>query len=176
MWFIDLKTAVKSIFVKENTDLIHTPEKRNAYHREIVIISKSIKHRSTMTSSHPPSSSQSLEALQLEVASLRKHLRFLNRYKVAMEAQEKLFRSVLTMSNVSSGKLMLRSVLMEITEVTRGLVRAKDASLFMLDDKGVITESILARGPTVKEEKEYLNLYTGVCSKSFRWANETDDQ
>lgn len=101
-------------------------------------------------------SQQSLQALQIEVTSLRSHIADLTKYKVAMEAQEKLFRSILMMGNVATGNLLLRSVLMEITEVTRTLLRAKDASLFMLDEKGVITESILARGPTIKEEKDYL--------------------
>ncbi|BAQ62673.1 serine phosphatase RsbU [Geminocystis sp. NIES-3708] len=99
---------------------------------------------------------QSVQALQLEVSSLRSHIADLSKYKLAMEAQEKLFRSILMMSNVSVGKLMLRSILLEITEVSRELTRAKDASLFMLDDRGVITESILARGPTMRDEKDYL--------------------
>ncbi|WP_017293753.1 GAF domain-containing protein [Geminocystis herdmanii] len=101
-------------------------------------------------------SEQSPEALKVEVSSLRSHIADLTKYKVAMEAQEKLFRSILMMGNVATGKLMLRSVILEITEVSRELLRAKDASLFILDEKGVITESILARGPTVKEEKDYL--------------------
>ncbi|MGI0483350.1 GAF domain-containing protein [Geminocystis sp. CENA526] len=99
---------------------------------------------------------QSPEALKIEVSSLRSRIGDLTKYKIAMEAQEKLFRSILMMGNVASGKLMLRSVLLEITEVGRELLRAKDASLFMLDEKGIITESILARGPTVREEKDYL--------------------
>lgn len=102
------------------------------------------------------SSKQSPEALKVEVSSLRSHIADLTKYKVAMEAQEKLFRSILMMGNVTTGKLMLRSVILEISELSRKLLRAKDASLFILDDKGIITESILARGPTVREEKDYL--------------------
>ncbi|MBL1209893.1 GAF domain-containing protein [Geminocystis sp. GBBB08] len=99
---------------------------------------------------------QSLQALELEIASLKNNIADLSKYKLAMEAQEKLFRSILMMSNVSTGKLMLRSILLEITEVTRELTKAEDASLFMLNGKGVITESILARGPTMREEKDFL--------------------
>lgn len=99
---------------------------------------------------------QSLQALQLEVDSLKNHIADLTTYKLAMEAQEKLFRSILMMSNVSVGQLMLRSVMLEITEVSRELTKAQDASLFILDDHGVITESILARGPTLRDEKDYL--------------------
>ena len=96
------------------------------------------------------------EALMLEIASLKSNVADLNKYKRAMETQEKLFRSILMMSNVASGRLMLRSILLEVTEVTRELMDAQDASLFILNPKGVITESILARGPTVQEEKAYL--------------------
>lgn len=99
---------------------------------------------------------QSLEALKLEVFSLRSHLADLSKYKRAMEAQEKLFRSILMMGNVSTGTLMLRSVVLEITEITRELTKAEDASLFLLNPKGIITESILARGPTMREEKDFL--------------------
>ncbi len=99
---------------------------------------------------------QSPEALAIEVASLKKLVVDLSKYKRAMEAQEELFRSLLMMSNVASGKLMLRSVLLEISEVTRELLKAKDASLFILNPKGVITESILARGPTIQGEKTEL--------------------
>lgn len=96
------------------------------------------------------------EALMLKVASLKSLVADLSKYKTAMETQEKLFRSILMMSNVSSGRLMLRSILLEVTEVTRELMEAQDASLFILNPKGVITESILARGPTIQEEKTYL--------------------
>jgi GAF domain-containing protein len=99
---------------------------------------------------------QSLETLKLEVSSLRNHLADLSKYKRAMEAQEKLFRSILMMGNVSTGTLMLRSVVLEITEITRELTKAEDASLFLLNPKGIITESILARGPTMREEKDFL--------------------
>lgn len=98
----------------------------------------------------------SSEALALEVASLKKLVVDLSKYKRAMEAQKELFRSILMMSNVASGKLMLRSILLEISEVTRDLLKAQDASLFILNPKGVITESILARGPTIQEEKTHL--------------------
>lgn len=100
--------------------------------------------------------SSSLEKLTEEVTTLKHLVRQLGKYKLAMESQEQLFRSILMMSNVASGKLMLRSVLLEITEVTRELTKAEDASLFILNPKGVITESILARGPTVQEEKTEL--------------------
>lgn len=99
---------------------------------------------------------QSLEALKLEVSSLRSHIADLTKYKLAMEAQEKLFHSILMMSNVSVGTLMLRSIVLEITEMARELTKAQDASLFLLNAKGIITESILARGPTMREEKDYL--------------------
>ena len=102
------------------------------------------------------SDSNTHEALILKIASLESSIADLEKYKSAMETQEKLFRSILMMSNVSSGRLMLRSILLEVTEVTRKLMDAQDASLFILNPSGVITESILARGPTVQEEKAYL--------------------
>ena len=96
------------------------------------------------------------EELKQQIVSLTQSVTDLIRYKKAMEIQAKLFRSIAMMSNVASGKLMLRSILLEVTEVTRSLMDAEDASLFILNPEGVITESLLARGPTVQEEKTYL--------------------
>jgi GAF domain-containing protein len=99
---------------------------------------------------------QSREALEAEVASLRHQVAELGKYKLALDAQEKLFRSVLTMSHVSSGKLMLRSILLEIIDFSRQLLKAERASLFILAPDGRVTESILARGPTIQEDKQLL--------------------
>ncbi len=102
------------------------------------------------------SKQQSPEALAIEVASLRGMVEQLSKYKRAMEAQQELFKAILRMGSVASGRLMLRSVLLEICEKTREILRAEKASLFVLSPKGVITESILARGPTIQEEKTQL--------------------
>ena len=98
----------------------------------------------------------SKEALESEVVSLRHQVAELSKYKLALNAQEQLFRSVLTMSYVSSGKLMLRSILLEIIDFSRQLLKADRASLFILAPDGKVTESILARGPTIQEDKERL--------------------
>lgn len=99
---------------------------------------------------------QSREALELEVKSLHKEIANLSKYKQAIEAQEKLFRDILTMRNVASGRLMLRSILLEIVEFSLQLLHGEGASLFVLSPDGMITESILARGPTIQEDKEKL--------------------
>jgi GAF domain-containing protein len=51
---------------------------------------------------------------------------------------------------------MLRSILLEIIDICVKLMSAEAASLFLLSSKGVVTDSILARGPTIQEEKEML--------------------
>jgi GAF domain-containing protein len=101
-------------------------------------------------------SNRSQEELELEISSLTREVADLRKYKLALEVQEKLFRSILTMSNVASGRLMLRSILLEIVDFSRQLFKAEQASLFILTPDGMITESILARGPTIQEDKERL--------------------
>ena len=103
-----------------------------------------------------PDCHQSREALESEVASLRHQVAELSKYKLSIYAQEKLFRSILTMSYVFSGKLMLRSILLEIIDFSCQLLKADRASLFILAPDGKVAESILARGPTTQQEKQLL--------------------
>lgn len=99
---------------------------------------------------------KSIEALELELKLLRREISGLGKYKHALKIQEKLFKSILTMSNVASGKIMLRTILLEIIDFSVRLLHAEGASLFLLSPDGLITESILARGPTIQEDKTRL--------------------
>lgn len=99
---------------------------------------------------------ESMSDLNSEVKSLRRQVAVLSKYKQALQEQGKLFNSILTMHNVASGRLMLRSILLEIISFNVKLFHAEGASLFILSPDGMITDSILARGPTIQEDKEKL--------------------
>lgn len=60
----------------------------------------------------------------------------------------------LSMVTRSSGKLLLRSMLRQTLEGLAKLTFAEESSLFWLDDQGYVTESILARGIAIREQKE----------------------
>ncbi len=95
------------------------------------------------------SPSEELQALRQEVASLR-------RIKLAFDTQNQLVKAMISVAQASTGRLMLRSILLETITITSALVEAQDTSLFLLDDYGVVVESILARGAAIREVKESL--------------------
>ena len=99
---------------------------------------------------------KSQEQLIEELASLRREVAELTTTKTAFDAQNELLRSLITMLQTATGKLLLRSMLQQIINVSRGLTSAEESSLFLLDDNCVVTESILARGATIRGQKQRL--------------------
>ncbi|HEY9823309.1 MAG TPA: GAF domain-containing protein [Candidatus Sericytochromatia bacterium] len=92
---------------------------------------------------------EELEALRQEVAELRTT-------KAAFDAQNELIKTFVIMLQTATGKLMLRSMLQQTMDVTRKLTDAEESSLFLLDADGVVTESLLARGATLRAQKQRL--------------------
>lgn len=81
------------------------------------------------------------------------HLKALRR---AIAAQEELISSAYATQRAARGQLMLKSILLEIVQVFSRLTAAEEGSVFLLDDEGVVIESILARGATMRELKRNL--------------------
>lgn len=92
---------------------------------------------------------EELELLRQEVAELRTT-------KTAFDAQKELLRSLVAMLQTATGKLMLRSMLQQTLNIAHELTCAEEGSLFLLDEDGVVTESILARGATLRAQKQRL--------------------
>ncbi|HAA32757.1 MAG TPA: diguanylate cyclase [Cyanobacteria bacterium UBA8553] len=99
---------------------------------------------------------KSQEQLIEELESLRREVAELTTTKTAFDAQNELLRGLITMLQTATGKLMLRAMLQQILNVSRGLTNAEEGSLFLLDDRGTVTESILARGATIRGQKQRL--------------------
>ena len=110
-------------------------------------------------SDQPPSQ------LMAELEALRQEVPILRRTKLAFEAQNQLVKALISVSQASTGRLMLRSMLLETVKVTSTLVEAEDSSLFLVDEYGVVIESILARGAAIREVKQ--NLIGQVLDKGL---------
>jgi PAS domain S-box-containing protein len=67
-----------------------------------------------------------------------------------------LARGVATMEIAATGRLRLKSMLLEIMRVSSALLGAEESSIFLLDESEVVIESILARGAMVRERKNNL--------------------
>lgn len=96
------------------------------------------------------------EQLINEITLLRRQVAELKLIKTSFDAQNELMRSLVTMLNTSNGTLMLRGLLQQTLSIARRLTRAEEGSLFLLDESGHVTESILARGATIRTQKQRL--------------------
>jgi PAS domain S-box-containing protein len=99
---------------------------------------------------------QSKEQLIEELAALRLEVAELQTIKTAFNAQNELLRSLVAMLQTANGTLLLRAMLQQTLQIARGLTSAEEGSLFLLDDSGFVTESILARGATIRGQKQRL--------------------
>ncbi|NMG57947.1 GAF domain-containing protein [Geitlerinema sp. P-1104] len=88
-----------------------------------------------------------------EVPVAQQHLKALQR---AIAAQNELISSAYATQRAARGQLMLKSILLEIVQVFSRLTAAEEGSVFLLNDEGVVVESILARGATMRELKRNL--------------------
>lgn len=96
------------------------------------------------------------ELLQRPQAEVLQEIERLRKVEVAFDAQDDMLRSLVVIGQTATGRLMLRSMLQTTIKVSVKLTDAHESSLFLLNAKGAVTESILARGATIKEQKEHL--------------------
>ncbi len=99
---------------------------------------------------------KSKEQLIQELASLRREVAQLRVTKTVFDAEHELFHALATLWQTAKGSLMLKGVLQQVLKVARQLTCAEDGSLFLLDADGVVVESILARGATIRGQKQRL--------------------
>ena len=73
--------------------------------------------------------------------------------KVAFQAQRKLLEKFVSMARSPNKVEMMKKTLKKSVEVAVALTGADKGSLFLLDDEGVVTDSILARGESPSAER-----------------------
>jgi PAS domain S-box-containing protein len=88
--------------------------------------------------------------------SLEPELNQLRNFKTAFEVQKELMRSFVNLLQRATGKLLIRSMLRQTLEICVRMTDSQESSLFWLNEEGVVTESILARGIVIREEKDTL--------------------
>ncbi len=98
----------------------------------------------------------SKQELIAELAALRQEVAQLKTTKTAFDAQKELLRILVAMLQTSTGKLMLRSLLQQTLSIAHRLTGAEEGSLFLLDGDGMVIESLLARGATLRAQKQRL--------------------
>lgn len=92
----------------------------------------------------------------MKPTSLQDELRELRREKTAFQAQNRLFENLIEMARSSSQKEMLKTTMNKTLEVSCELSGAEKGSLFLLNEDGVVTDSILTRGEVSSEKRTSL--------------------
>ncbi|MBO1351064.1 MAG: GAF domain-containing protein [Hormoscilla sp. GUM202] len=71
-------------------------------------------------------------------------------------SRKSLTTSLLTMKQSVTVQMTIRAILIQTVQIANRLTDAEESSLFLLDANGIVIESILARGATIKEQKQSL--------------------
>ena len=91
-----------------------------------------------------------------ESSALREELNRLKNEKSAFKAQSKLLEKFVSLARSSGKDKMLIKILQKTLEVFAGLTGAEKGSLFLLDRKGAVIESILTRSDATPEQRSKL--------------------
>jgi PAS domain S-box-containing protein len=97
---------------------------------------------------------KSKKQLTEELASLHRQVAELQTTKTAFDTLHELLITLVTTEKTANGSLMLKAVLRQILTIAIRLTNAEESSLFLLDTEGIVTESILARGVMIRENKQ----------------------
>jgi len=87
---------------------------------------------------------------------LKKELSRLRKEKAAFQAQSRLIENFVAMARSSFEGEMLKGTMQKTLEVAANLTGAENGSLFLLNEEGVVTDSILTRGEIASEERIFL--------------------
>jgi signal transduction histidine kinase len=98
-----------------------------------------------MMSDREPDSAE-LESLRREVAELRTR-------EAALTAQQELLENLIVLVRAGPDAAMLEATLQKMLDVSIRMSGAGSGSLFLLDDDGVVTNSILTRGAATIEQR-----------------------
>jgi signal transduction histidine kinase len=90
--------------------------------------------------------SDDLAALRREVAELRTR-------EAALAAQQELLENLITLARSGPEASMLEATLQKMLDVSTRMTGATNGSLFLLDEAGAVTNSILTRGSATVEQR-----------------------
>jgi sigma-B regulation protein RsbU (phosphoserine phosphatase) len=96
------------------------------------------------------------EVVLKDSSVLREELNRLRNEKSAFKAQSKLLEKFVSLARSPGKDKMLIKILQKTLEVFAGLTGAEKGSLFLLDRKGVVIESILTRSDATPEQRSRL--------------------
>ncbi len=105
------------------------------------------------------------DLISMEIKSPQNELNVLRRAQTAFKAQNKLFENLIEMVRSSSKQEMLKTTMQKTLDVACELSGAEKGSLFLLNEAGVVTDSILTRGEVPSEQR--LSLIGSVLDRGL---------
>ncbi|MFO8082871.1 MAG: GAF domain-containing SpoIIE family protein phosphatase [Desulfobacterales bacterium] len=87
---------------------------------------------------------------------LQEQIKSLKKENTVYQAQSRMLEHFVSVARASADQKMIRATLQKTLEVSIDLVSAEKGSLFLLDEEGVVVESILTRLHTSSEERTRL--------------------
>jgi len=107
----------------------------------------------------------------MKPTQLQDELRELRRERTASQAQNRLLENLIEMARSSSQQEMLKTTMIKTLEVACELSGAEKGSLFLLNEDGVVTDSILTRGEVSSKKRS--NLIGTVLDRGLAgWVRE----
>jgi sigma-B regulation protein RsbU (phosphoserine phosphatase) len=103
--------------------------------------------------------------MRMEIRSPQNELNKLRQAQKAFRAQNRLFENLIEMVRSASKREMLKTTMQKTLDVACDLSRAEKGSLFLLNEEGVVTDSILTRGEVPSEER--LSLIGSVLERGL---------
>ncbi len=99
---------------------------------------------------------KSKEELVAELATLRQEVAELKIERTVFDVQSELLTTLETTARTGSRSLVLKALLQDAIKISNRIAEPQESSLFLLDSEGRVVESILARGATIRQQKETL--------------------
>ncbi len=97
----------------------------------------------------PKDGTTQLDALERELTDFQA-------LQTTIDVQHELIARINATQQASKGHLAIKSACLTVVQLFGQMTEAEESSIFLLDDNGVVTESILARGATMRELKRTL--------------------
>ncbi|NUN64964.1 GAF domain-containing protein [Pseudanabaena biceps] len=105
-----------------------------------------------MTNAKNPLISNQLDGIPFE-ASIEDHALLMVAH-AAIQLQTTLLKNSISYAQSVSGSLILKTTLKNTIETLINATNADEGSIFLIDEDGIIMESILARGPVTRDLKD----------------------
>ena len=86
--------------------------------------------------------------------TLQRELNRLKNEKAALQVQSKLLEKFVSLARSAGKEKVLSAILQKTLEISTELATAEKGSLFLLNSKGAVTDSILTRRDATPEQSE----------------------